>query len=147
MHDYVDRILEGARKRILTLQIRTAQALTDFIEEECGCNASVDSREVLDAAIGRGLFRYIGGCYQNALNTKIADAREAIVHGIVRNDAELVEYLKSAAPTTASWMPVEKVFNDLKIDARQAGLYRLIREVDCPTPKQPQVGIVEAEFF
>jgi hypothetical protein len=55
-------------------------------------------------------------------------------------DAELVEYLKSAAPTTASWMPVEKVFNDLKIDARQAGLYRLIREVDCPTPKQPQVG-------
>lgn len=137
MHDYVDRILEGARKGILTFQIRTAQALTDFIEEECGCNASADSREVLDAAIGRGLFRYLGGCYQSVLNTTIAHARAAIVHAIVRNDEELVEYLKSAAATTASWMPVDKVFNDLRIDARQAGLYRLIQEVNRPTLAAP----------
>lgn len=121
--DFITTVLTSARKKILALEIQNTGMLTDFLEEAAAIDLEITSRDMIDAAIKAGLYVFMGRQYQLGLDSVIALAGEAIANDIIATDDELLGYLSRKVPSIANGIDPAKTLTDLKIDARQGGLY------------------------
>ena len=128
MSHQLNQLMDRAETRILAHEIYTGGALTEFIEDECKA-LTLNFQLAYAEALARGLYRILGERYQKALTSTIRMVREDIMSGLIETTSDLEFYLESAARTYVPWMPREKAILDLRIDARQAGLYELLEDV------------------
>src|ERR1700751_4116013 len=123
MSHQLNQLMDRAETRILAHEIYTGGALTEFIEDECKA-LTLNFQLAYAEALARGLYRVLGEAYQKALDSIIRMVKEDIMGGLIETTGDLEFYFESAAARNEiPLMPQKKVIVDLRIDARQAGLY------------------------
>ena len=121
-----EQIMEEARKRVLTRQICNNNELVAFLEKAATIDASVTSAELKDEAIRRGFYAHFGKRYALLLQASIDLAKDAIECRMVPDPEELDIFLEGAVDFFKDSRTPEKVNMDLRIEARQAGLYDVV---------------------
>lgn len=139
--DFVNTVLSSAKNRIMALEIANTAMLTDFLEEAAAIDLTLTSRELIDEAIKAGLYAFMGKQYQLGLDYIIGLASDAIAHGLITSESGLASYLTRKAPLIANGIDAERVLMDLKIDARQGGLFERIRERSRETCRLPMAVV------
>src|SRR5450432_3586882 len=125
----VAEIIEAARQRILAHRIQCSLDLLEYLS----FRSSVEgvTLEVLqEEAVRQGLYRYLGEQYALALQSAISQATKSIQLGLVCSEAELGGFIQSMAESLSCFRREDRARCDLLIDARQEGLYELIKKGD-----------------
>ncbi len=128
MNTLSNYIVRDAEERIYSGRILSGGALTSFLQAASYRDGAVSERELIDAALDRGLYADLGSKYQRRLNGIIDEARRQIAMSAITSSASLREFLDHAAPSVIGGYDSLKVERDLLIDARQGGLYELLPE-------------------
>jgi hypothetical protein len=125
----VAEIIEAARQRILAHRIQCSVDLLEYLS----FRSSVEdvTLEVLkEEAVRQGLYRYLGEQHALALQSAISQATKLIQLGLICSEAELAGFIQSLAESLSCFRCEDRALCDLIIDARQGGLYELIKEGD-----------------
>lgn len=128
MSHQLNQLMDRAETRILAHEIYTGGQLTEFLENACAAS-NLNFRSAYVEALARGLYRVLGEAYQKALDSIIRMVKEDIMSGLIETPGDFEFYFESAARNEIPLMPRNKVIVDLRIDARQAGLYELLEKV------------------
>jgi hypothetical protein len=125
-------IVHEAEERIVAGRILSSANLTSFLQAASNRDGLVAERDLIDAALQKGLYADLGRKYQSRLNAVIDAARGEIAVGSIQTAAQLRSYLEAEAPKVVGGSDPLKIERDLLIDARQGGLYKLLTEVQYP---------------
>ena len=116
-------ILDAAEREVLAHTIESTRGLRAFFCQHGG-------EEVLSAlqveAVRRGLYRYMGQRYAEAVEALLGRTRQCIAFGRIRTEDQLKRYLVELARSLVPYSDLDRAVNDLLIHARQTGLYSLL---------------------
>ena len=116
-------ILDAAEREVLAHTIESTRGLRAFFCQHGG-------EEVLSAlqveAVRRGLYRYMGQRYAEAVEALLDRTRQCIAFGRIRTEDQLKRYLVELAKSLMPYSDLDRAINDLLIHARQTGLYSLL---------------------
>jgi hypothetical protein len=128
MNALADYIIREAEERVYSGRILSGGALTSFLHAASYRDDAVSERELIDAALDKGLYADLGSKYQCRLTGIIDEARREIESSAIKSNASLREFLAVAARSVSGGYDPLKVERDLLIDARQGGLYEHLSE-------------------
>ncbi len=128
MNTLADYIISEAEERVYSGRILSGGALTSFLHAASCREGAVSERELIDAALDKGLYADLGSKYQRRLTGIIDEARREIEMGAITSSASLREFLELTARSVIDGYDPLKVLSDLLIDARQGGLYERLPE-------------------
>jgi hypothetical protein len=132
MDSLTDYIIHEALERIVAGRILSSGNLTSFLQAASNRDGLVTERDLIDAALRKGLYADLGRKYQLNLNAVIDSARGKIADGAIQTAAQLRLFLEREAPKIPGGSDPLKIERDLLIDARQGGLYELLVEAQYP---------------
>lgn len=116
-------ILDAAEREVLAHTIESTRGLRAFFCQHGG-------EEVLSAlqveAVRRGLYRYMGQRYAEAVEALLERTRQCIAFGRIRTEDQLKRYLVELARSLVPYSDLDRAVNDLLIHSRQTGLYSLL---------------------
>ena len=124
----VAEIIDAGRQRILTHRIECSVDLLEYLSFRAS-RENVPLELLQEEAVREGLYLCLGHQYALALQTAISQARNAIQLGLIRSEAELVDFIQVRAGSLKRFRR-DRVLSDLLIDARQEDLYELIKKGD-----------------
>ncbi len=123
-------ITSDGLQRILAHNIHGSRGLLKHLYLKASFDESVTVEQLQQEAVRQGLYRLLGKRYALALSSMIALAEDAILHRQINSDDELAIFLEGAAASLNRFDRGDKALRDLRIDARQKGLYTLIERRD-----------------
>lgn len=133
MTTITDYIIRAAQERIAAGRILSGGHLTSFLQAASDREGLVAERDLLDAALQKGLYSTLGRKYQAQIDEIIESAHKEIKSGgVIGNSIELRAFFEGAAPQVLGGYDPQKVETDLLIDARQKGLYELLPAAQIP---------------
>lgn len=116
-------ILDAAEREVLAHTIESTRGLRAFFCQHGG-------EEVLSAlqveAVRRGLYRYMGQRYAEAVEALLERTRQCIALRRIRTEEQLKGYLVELAESLVPYSDLNLAINDLLIHARQTGMYSLL---------------------
>ncbi len=116
-------IVDAAEREVLAHNVESTRGLRAFFCQHGG-------EEVLSAlqveAVRRGLYRYMGQRYAEAVEALLERTRQCITFGRIRTEDQLKRYLVELAKSLVPYSDLDRAINDLLIHARQTGLYSLL---------------------
>ena len=116
-------IVDAAEREVLAHTVESNRGLRAFFCEHGG-EAMLGSLQI--EAVRRGLYRYMGQRYAEAVEKLLARTRQCIAFGRIRTDDQLKRYLVELAESLVPYSDLDRAVNDLLIHARQTGLYSLL---------------------
>ena len=79
-----------------------------------------------EEAVRRGLYRYMGQRYAEAVKELLARTRQCIAFGRIRTEGHLKRSLVELGGSLVPYSDLDLAINDLLIHARQTGMYSLL---------------------
>ncbi len=125
-------IVDAAEREVLAHHIESTRGLRAFLFQNGG-EALLSSLQ--EKAVRRGLYRYMGQRYAEALKDLLAQTRQCIAFGRIRTEDQLKRYLVELAGSLVPYSDLDPAINDLLIHARQTGMYSLL--VDATAESSP----------
>ena len=116
-------IVDAAEREVLTHHIESTRGLRSFLLQDGG-EALLSSLQ--EEAVKRGLYRYMGQRYAEALKDLLAQTRQCIAFGRIRTNDQLKRYLIELAASLVPYSDLDLAINDLLIHARQTGMPSLL---------------------
>ena len=116
-------IVDAAEREVLAHTVESTRGLRAFFCEHGG-EEMLGSLQV--EAVRRGLYRYMGQRYAEAVEELLARTRQCIAFGRIRTDDQLRRYLVELAASLVPYSDLALAINDLLIHARQTGMYLLL---------------------
>ncbi len=98
----------------------------EYLSFRASLDESLSVEQLQREAVNQGLYHYLGGKYALALSSSIALAEGAILYGLIDSANELASFFQSTAVSLERFRCEEKALWELRIDARQNGLYNLL---------------------
>ena len=125
-------IVDAAEREVLAHHIESTRGLRAYLLQNGG-EALLSSLQ--EEAVRRGLYRYMGQRYAEALKELLARTRQCIAFGRIRTEDQLKRYLVELAGSLVPYSDLDPAINDLLIHARQTGMYSLL--VDATAESSP----------
>ena len=116
-------IVDAAEQEVLAHTVESTRGLRAFFCEHGG-EAMLGSLQI--EAVRRGLYRYMGQRYAEAVKELLARTHQCIAFGHIRTEDQLKRYLVELAASLMPYSDLDLAINDLLIHARQTGMYSLL---------------------
>lgn len=116
-------IVDAAEREVLAHNVESTRGLRAFF---CQHGGEELMSSIQEEAVRRGLYRYMGQRYAEAVKELLARTRQCIAFGRIRTDDQLKRYLGELAASLVAYSDLDLAINDLLIHARQTGMYSLL---------------------
>ncbi len=116
-------MIDAAEREVLAHTIESTRGLRAFFCQHRGEELMSSLQE---EAVRRGLYRYMGQRYAEAVEVLLHRTRQCIAFGRIRTENELRLYLVDLAGSLGRYSDRALAINDLPIRARQTGLYSFL---------------------
>ena len=131
-------IVDAAEREVLAHTIESTRGLRAYFCEHGG-EAGLSLLQ--DEAVRRGLYRYMGEFYAQALSSVLCRTRQCICLGRIKTEGELSHYISALAPSLVRFRDLDLVVKDLLIEARQMGLFSLVSQLAPPPAEEHQIAL------
>ena len=139
--DPIVAIVAAAKREVLAHTIESTRGLHAYLDLHGGAERLSLLQE---EAVRQGLYRYMGKIYAEILEATLKRTRRCILAGRIGTDDELKRFLVHLAGNLEQYRDLDRVINDLLIEARQTGLYSLLPKKQ-PAQERPHADAFRTE--